>query len=89
MAGRLATAERALRAPGSRSERGGGAADELTDRELGVLRLLATDLSRREIANALYVTQNTVKTHLKGIYRKLDATSREGAVARARDLGLL
>jgi LuxR family transcriptional regulator, maltose regulon positive regulatory protein len=89
MAGRLATAERALRAPGSRSERGGEAAEELTDRELGVLRLLATDLSRREIANALYVTQNTVKTHLKGIYRKLDATSREGAVARARELGLI
>jgi LuxR family transcriptional regulator, maltose regulon positive regulatory protein len=86
---RHATAERALRAPGSRAAATGGAADELTDRELGVLRLLATDLSRREIANALYVTQNTVKTHLKGIYRKLDATSREGAVARARELGLL
>ena len=89
MAARLATAESALRAPRSRPARDGGAAEELTDRELGVLRLLAGDLSRREIADALYVSQNTVKSHLKGIYRKLDASNRGDAVARARELGLL
>jgi LuxR family maltose regulon positive regulatory protein len=89
LATRLAAAERALRAPGARHAPGVEGADELTDRELGVLHLLAGDLSRREIADTLYVSQNTVKTHLKGIYRKLDASSREGAVARARELGLL
>jgi DNA-binding CsgD family transcriptional regulator len=46
-------------------------------------------LSRREIADALFVTQNTVKTHLRGIYRKLDASTREEAVVRARESGLL
>jgi LuxR family transcriptional regulator, maltose regulon positive regulatory protein len=65
------------------------AGEELTDRELAVLRLLPTELSRREIAAALYVSHNTVKTHVKGIYRKLDASSREDAVARARELGLV
>jgi LuxR family maltose regulon positive regulatory protein len=68
---------------------GGQLGDELTDRELAVLRLLPGGLSRREIADALYVTQNTVKTHVKAIYRKLEASSREDAVARARELGLL
>jgi LuxR family maltose regulon positive regulatory protein len=42
-----------------------------------------------EIADALYVSLDTVKTHLRSIYRKLDATSREEAVARARELRLL
>ncbi len=89
LAGALATVERgALRAPagaGRRQELG----EELTDRELAVLRLLPSGLSRREIAEALYVSPNTVKTHIKGIYRKLDASSREDAVARARELGVL
>jgi LuxR family maltose regulon positive regulatory protein len=66
-----------------------GDGEDLTERELAVLRLLPTSLSRREIADALYVSPNTVKTHAKGIYRKLDASSREDAVARARELGLL
>ena len=51
-------------------------------------RLLRSELTLREIAGALRVSQNTVKTHLRGVYRKLDATSREEAVARGRDLGL-
>jgi LuxR family maltose regulon positive regulatory protein len=63
--------------------------EELTDRELAVLRLLRSDLSLREIGAALYVSLNTVKTHSRGIYRKLDATSREEAVDRARELGLV
>jgi LuxR family maltose regulon positive regulatory protein len=89
LAARVATAARTLRAPGARQAGGAEEAEELTDRELGVLRLLSGNLSRREIAEALYVSPNTIKTHLKGIYRKLDATSREAAVARARELGLL
>ena len=63
--------------------------DELTERELDVLRQLAGPLSRRGIAEALYVSPDTVKTHLRGIYRKLPATSRSEAVERGRELGLL
>jgi LuxR family maltose regulon positive regulatory protein len=62
---------------------------ELTDRELAVLRLLRSELSLREIGAALYVSLNTVKTHSRGIYRKLDASSRQEAVNRARELGLV
>src|SRR5580765_1002857 len=65
------------------------AGEELSERELDVLRLLASDLSLREIAGELYVSLNTVKTHARAIYRKLDATSRKRAVERARDLELL
>jgi LuxR family maltose regulon positive regulatory protein len=61
----------------------------LTEREVAVLRLLASPLSLREVGSALYVSLNTVKTHARGVYRKLGASSREEAVARARELGLL
>ena len=49
-----------------------------------MLRLLAGDLSQREIGAALYVSLNTVKTHTRGIYRKLGASTRAEAVARGR-----
>ena len=62
---------------------------ELTDRELAVLRLLPGTLSLREIGGSLYVSLNTVKTHARGIYRKLEVSSREEAVARARERGLI
>jgi LuxR family maltose regulon positive regulatory protein len=62
---------------------------ELTDRELDVLRLLDAGLSRREIAQELFVSFNTVHTHMKSIYTRLDATSRAEALERARDLDLL
>jgi len=57
--------------------------------ELAVLRCLATGLSRREIGAKLYISLNTVKTHTRELYRKLGATSREDAIARAEALGLL
>ena len=63
--------------------------DELTRQELAVLRLLPSQRSLREIGAALYVSHNTVKTHVRGIYRKLQASTRREAVARARDLGLV
>lgn len=66
-----------------------GVAEDLTEREQAVLRLLATSLSQREIGAALYVSLNTVKTHTRGIFRKLDASNRREAVERARALGLL
>jgi LuxR family transcriptional regulator, maltose regulon positive regulatory protein len=66
-----------------------GLVEPLSDRELRVLRLLPTHLSNKELAAELYVSLNTVKTHLKSIYRKLGVTSRSDAVARARAGGLL
>jgi LuxR family transcriptional regulator, maltose regulon positive regulatory protein len=63
--------------------------EALTDRELEVLRLLPTSKSLREIGADLFVSLNTVKTHTRGIYRKLDVGSRDEAVPRARELGLL
>jgi LuxR family maltose regulon positive regulatory protein len=63
--------------------------EDLSDRELAVLRLLQSELSQREIGTSLYVSLNTVKTHTKSIFRKLGASSRTEAVERARELGLL
>jgi LuxR family transcriptional regulator, maltose regulon positive regulatory protein len=63
--------------------------DELTDRELAVLRYLPTPWSQREIAGELYVSLNTVKTHCKAIYRKLGVDGRKAAVHAARRHGLL
>ncbi|OJZ74877.1 helix-turn-helix transcriptional regulator [Mycobacterium paraffinicum] len=63
--------------------------DGLTPKELEVLRLLATRLSRREIGERLYVSLNTVKTHQRAVYRKLGVEHRSAAVSRARELGLL
>ena len=57
--------------------------------ELAVLRCLAAGLSRREIGAQLYISLNTIKTHTRELYRKLGATSRADAVARAEALGLL
>ncbi|MBX3314077.1 MAG: response regulator transcription factor [Actinobacteria bacterium] len=63
--------------------------EPLTEREVAVLRHLPTSLSQREIAAELYVSVNTVKSHTRGLYRKLGASSRDDAVRRARELGLL
>jgi LuxR family maltose regulon positive regulatory protein len=54
-----------------------------------VLRLLATELSGPEIARRLFVSVNTLRTHTKHIFTKLDVTTRRAAVHRATDLGLL
>jgi LuxR family maltose regulon positive regulatory protein len=61
----------------------------LSPSELSVLRLLPTGLSQREIGAELYLSVNTVKTHCRNIYTKLHAASREQAVARANERGLL
>ncbi|HET9967923.1 MAG TPA: LuxR C-terminal-related transcriptional regulator [Streptosporangiaceae bacterium] len=63
--------------------------EQLTSKELQLLRLLPTSLSRREIGARLFVSLNTVKTHQRGLYRKLGVTERAAAVKRGRALGLL
>jgi LuxR family maltose regulon positive regulatory protein len=73
-----------------RDLRGGTAgASTLTIAELRLLPLLTTHLTFREIGERLFVSQNTVKTQAISIYRKLDATSRGQAIARAVAIGLL
>ena len=61
----------------------------LSEREREVLRLLASELSGPEIARALYVSVNTLRTHTKHIYAKLDVNTRRAAIRRAGELGLL
>jgi LuxR family maltose regulon positive regulatory protein len=63
--------------------------EPLTERELEVLRLIASGKSNRRIATELFVSVGTVKTHLNNLYRKLGAHSRTQALARARELKLL
>jgi len=63
--------------------------DPLSDRELDVLRYLASELSGPEIARQLFVSLNTLRSHAKSIYAKLGATSRLEALRRATELGLL
>jgi LuxR family maltose regulon positive regulatory protein len=63
--------------------------DPLTERERAVLRYLATSMSTAEIAAELFLSVNTIKTHLAAIYRKLAASRRREAVLRARELELL
>jgi LuxR family maltose regulon positive regulatory protein len=83
---RLAAAKRSARhvVPASN-----GAPAALSERELSVLRLLGSGLSQREIGGELYLSFNTVHTHVKSIYRKLRVSSRAEAVTRARDERLL
>jgi LuxR family transcriptional regulator, maltose regulon positive regulatory protein len=63
--------------------------DPLSERELGVMRLLASDLDGPAIARHLVVSLNTVRTHTKNIYAKLGVNNRRAAVRRAHQLGLL
>lgn len=73
-------------APPSGSE---GLLEPLTEGEARVLRYLPSNLSKREIADELYVSLHTIKTHMKHIYAKLDAHNRREAVQHAREYGVL
>ena len=63
--------------------------EDLTEREMAVLRYLPTRMSQREISSELFVSLNTVKTHCGAIYRKLGVGDRKAAVQAARDMDLL
>lgn len=63
--------------------------DPLSERELDVLRLLATDLDGPGIAAELVVALSTIRSHTKSIYAKLGVNSRRAAVRRAQELGLV
>ncbi len=75
-------AMRAARSPGI-------VVEELTDRELTLLRMLPGTASQREIGAALYLSINTVKGYAKSLYRKLDVSTRQEAVRRAHQLNLI
>jgi LuxR family transcriptional regulator, maltose regulon positive regulatory protein len=88
--------EPGLISPGLASAAPGGAGQvapvvimPLSDREREVLRNVAGMLSTAEVASEMYISVNTVKSHLKSIYRKLEATHRREAVRRARQLELI
>jgi LuxR family maltose regulon positive regulatory protein len=85
----LGQAERSLRLVTQPQHSGMVVGEELTAREQAVLGLLTSGLSAREIGDELGVSRNTIKTHTRGLYRKLGATGRRDAVARGRELGLL
>ena len=79
----------AVEAPASPVSGSTTSPEPLTESELRVLRYLPTDLSTREIADELYLSVHTIKTHVKHLYAKLDTHSRREAVRRARELGLV
>ena len=73
----------------TRGAPGPSGVDELSEGEFRVLRLLASNLTQREIGAELYLSLNTIKSHTRSIFRKLGASTREQAVARARELELM
>jgi LuxR family maltose regulon positive regulatory protein len=86
LAGRLEELERRL---STRARREISPDDLPTESELRVLRLLGSGLTQREIGSQLFLSQNTVKSHTRALYRKLHASTREEAVAQARALGII
>jgi LuxR family maltose regulon positive regulatory protein len=75
--------------PGAAPNPVDGAVEALSERELDVLRLLATTLGGPDIAKELFVSVNTLRTHTKHIFTKLEVNTRRAAVERARELGHL
>ena len=81
---RVLDANRGATAPALRT----GLVEELSSRELDVLRLLRSDLSGRQIARELLVSINTFRTPTKNIFAKLGVNNRREAIRRAAELGL-
>jgi LuxR family maltose regulon positive regulatory protein len=82
----LGRQERKLR---TNKQRDGYLNEELSERELAVLGLLAGELSTRQMGNSLFISTSTVRTHIKSIYRKLGVSSRKEAVEHAHGRGLI
>jgi LuxR family transcriptional regulator, maltose regulon positive regulatory protein len=76
-------------APAARPEDAEPLQEALSESELRVLRYLPTNLRAPEIAGELFVSLNTIRTHLRNVYAKLGVHNRADAVRRARELGLL
>jgi LuxR family maltose regulon positive regulatory protein len=81
--------QRAMCTPEIRGGAPIGMGEELTKRELSILKRLETGLSNKEIAEAIFVSEGTLKWHLHNVYGKLNVKNRSGAMTRARALGLL
>jgi LuxR family transcriptional regulator, maltose regulon positive regulatory protein len=81
--------QRAVYTPHVRDNAPIGMGEELTKRELSILKRLETGLSNKEIAEAIFVSEGTLKWHLHNVYGKLNVKNRSGAMARARALGML
>ena len=75
--------------PAARPEDVAPLQEPLSESELRVLRYLPTNLPAPEIAAELFVSLNTIRTHMRNVYAKLGVHSRADAVTRARELGLL
>ena len=83
LAGRLSACGPSQRADASSGD------GKLTQRERRVLQLLTSDLSERDIGHELFVSHNTVHSHVRSIYQKLGVSSRAHALQRTRELRLL
>jgi LuxR family transcriptional regulator, maltose regulon positive regulatory protein len=85
--------QQAMRSADSRApnQRDGPApvAEELTKREVSILKRLESGLSNKEIAESIFISEGTLKWHLHNVYGKLDVKNRAGAMMRARGLGIL
>jgi ATP/maltotriose-dependent transcriptional regulator MalT len=66
-----------------------GVSERLTAREVSILKRLESGLSNKEIAEAIFVSEGTLKWHLHNVYSKLNVKNRSGAMTRARTLGIL
>ncbi|TCO45933.1 LuxR C-terminal-related transcriptional regulator [Actinocrispum wychmicini] len=86
---RLLSLHTSAEAPGEGERPAPWSAESLSARELQVLKLLDSELSGPQIARDLFVSYNTLRTHTRHIFTKLDVTSRRAAVLRARERGLM
>jgi LuxR family maltose regulon positive regulatory protein len=87
LARRLHQAVRTLENPMPQSS--GAVSKELTRREVSIIKRLESGLSNKEIAEAIFVSEGTLKWHLHNVYGKLEVKNRSGAISRAKDLGIL
>jgi LuxR family transcriptional regulator, maltose regulon positive regulatory protein len=81
--------QRAMYTPDAQGGAPVGMGEALTKRELSILKRLETGLSNKEIAEAIFVSEGTLKWHLHNVYGKLNVKNRTGAMTRARALGIL